>query len=218
VLAGPPAVDGAPTLGGIYFGLFAAAGSHGDKRGTVYDGSGVGVRARAPLHCAQLFEQGCRSAEGTTTGYVRRGDGVVPRTKSDGADREAEIRAEPAIAVLQAGVLACADRWRAREATATPARLQALREQVHDRLLAFIFTPTARERAAMAELTWSEDLAVLRHAALVPSATALLRPRRWLRELRDSPWKPGYLARAGGSGLGWAYRWYQEARLRLARK
>jgi hypothetical protein len=170
------------------------------------------------LHFVHLFEQGCRGDEGMTIGYARADGTVTPLVKQDGPDRQAEQWGQPAIAHIQKGVLACADAWRQREAHADRARLEKLRDEVQDRVLRFIFVPTTKEREAMAQLTWSEDLTTTVFDSLLPSSVGLLQPSRWLRGFYDSAWKPAYLTRTGGPGLGWAFRWYEEVKLRFGRK
>jgi hypothetical protein len=205
--AGDPEI--AP-LDGIYFALKKSPLPGNDdpatrKEGVIADWRrDVGLPGLAVFHFLELFEQAARSEHGTTLGYAERDGRVAPVTKEEGPDREAERRAWPAIAELQEGALACADRF------APPDDAAAARRSLQRALERFIFAPSSDEVAAVSALRHTDDWGAESHRALVgdDGPAALLRPRRWLWTFHHSMWKPAFVLRTGGPMLARAYHRY----------
>jgi hypothetical protein len=201
------------TVDGIYFALKGdpPGGEGADrKEGVVADfRRDRGLPASAPFHFLELFEQAARADHGTAVALVEENGAIVPLLKEDGPDREAERRAQPAIAELQRGILACAgERARSDEHS-----LQAVRRELER----FIFSPSAREIDDIAALSHGDDWGSERVRPLVApdGPAALLRPRRWLRAFHQMLWKPAFVRRTGGPVAARLYHGYIRAKYRL---
>ncbi len=99
-----------PDVHGWYFAFVAAM--HGDFgmgdriEGLIQDARRGDPYERTPMDFEEIFEQGARSGEGTTLGYVEMDGQVMPLLKDDSApDRQGEIACNPLIERFQDGVL-----------------------------------------------------------------------------------------------------------------
>ncbi len=191
-----------PQVFGYYFalinGIHAAPLTHGTATGLFADTARGSPWERAPFDFEELFEQAARAPHATTLGYEQLTDGnVAPLLKSDEApDRQAELRANPAIAQMQQGIHCC---WRHfltlwqltgyRFADLKPYALALC-----ERAVAY---PTPEEVALIAELAHTEDLGHDQLLELVgPPVTwkSLLRPRRLVATLSSRTWRYAPLA------------------------
>jgi len=197
------ALDGGPSLHGVYLGLYAAAD---DREATVFDGRNRSLTDWAPRQFVQIFEQAGRSTEGTVLGY-----------DEEGRPRFGEAAPLGAVVALQAGVrIAVEEHARLlTEGRAPP--LAELRNQARARVRRFVFQPTRDQIDAVAALTHVEDWAGSGAQPLAAPPPSLTAPRRWLDGFYAARWKPAYLRATGGAPLAAAFAAWEAVKLRLRR-
>ncbi len=208
-----------PELHGLYFGLGDGALPPFDdryiahKEGLVFDARRHrSPRQRAILYFLELFEQAARAGHGTTLGYERSGEEVVPVLKESGMARAAELAAQPAIDELQRGIFSCIDEFPA-WLSAHGGTVEAALPAVWRELERVIFVPTRAELASIAQLSHSDDWGADSHRGLVEGAgSPMTHPRAWFRGFHAVHWKPGYLRQTMGPVGCHLYRQYRKLR------
>jgi hypothetical protein len=198
------ALDGGPSLHGIYLGLYAAGE---DRQATVFDGRKRSLTDWAPRQFVQIFEQAGRSDEGTVLGY-----------DDEGRPRFGEAAPLGAVADLQGGVRAAVEAHAHLLAEGRAPPLAELRELARARVRRFVFQPTRDQIEAVAALAHVEDWAGSGAQPLAAAPPPLTAPRRWLDGFYAARWKPAYLrATAGGAPLAAAFAAWEALKLRLRR-
>ncbi|AHE98942.1 glycosyltransferase [Thioalkalivibrio paradoxus] len=191
-----------PELHGWYFAFVGQM--HGDFgageriQGIMFDQRRNDPYERAVMEFEELFEQGARSAEGTTLGYQSDGEGRVhPVLKEDSApDRQDEISCNPLIERFQQGVLTHLEHFHAAW------RLTGYDfDQIRPYTLALVeravIHPTREEVALISRLAHTEDFGHDALLALGPGTVRrrdLLRPRALVDKLRRMAWPQGAMA------------------------
>lgn len=195
-----------PDVHGWYFAFVAAM--HGDfGLGDRIDGLVLDARRgdpyeRTPMDFEEIFEQGARSGEGTTLGYVEKEGRVMPLLKDDSApDRKGEIACNPLIERFQDGVLDHLDHFHAawrltgyRSSDIKPYLLALL-----ERAVAY---PTREEVREISRLVHTEDFGhdhTLDIGMTPVRYRDLFRPRHLYQKLRHQPWKFSAFAHFGWS-------------------
>jgi FMN phosphatase YigB (HAD superfamily) len=185
-----------PDVHGWYFAFVAAM--HGDFglgdriEGLIQDVRRGDPYERTPMDFEEIFEQGARSCEGTTLGYVERDGQVLPLLKDDSApDRQGEIACNPLIERFQDGVLDHLEHfhaaWRLTGYCASDIKPYVL--GLLERAVAY---PTREEVMEISRLVHSEDFGhdhTLDIGVVPVRYRDLFRPGRLYRKLRHLPWK-----------------------------
>jgi FMN phosphatase YigB (HAD superfamily) len=202
-----------PDVHGWYFAFVAAM--HGDfGMGDSIEGLIQDVRRgdpyeRAPMDFEEIFEQGARSGEGTTLGYIDAGGRVVPVLKDDAAsDRQGEIACNSLIARFQAGVLDHLTHFHAAWRL-TGYTLDDIKPYVLALLERAVVYPTREEVAEISHLVHTEDFGhdhTLDMAATPVGYFDWLRPRRLYRKLRHLPWKYAAFVHFSSTLPAWLFR------------
>lgn len=202
-----------PDVHGWYFAFVAAM--HGDFgmgdriEGLIQDARRGDPYERAPMDFEEIFEQGARSGEGTTLGYVEQDGQVVPVLKADAApDREGEIACNPLIEHFQAGVLDHLEHFHAtwRLTGYSAAEIKPYVLALLERAVVY---PTREEVEQISRLVHTEDFG--HDNTLDMSCTPigyfdLLRPRRLHQKLKSLPWKFAAFARFSSPLPAWLFR------------
>ena len=202
-----------PDVHGWYFAFVAAM--HGDFgmgdriEGLIQDVRRGDPYERAPMDFEEIFEQGARSGEGTTLGYVDAGGRVIPVLKDDAAlDRQGEIACNPLIARFQAGVLDHLTHFHAAWRL-TGYTLDDIKPYVLAVLERAVVYPTREEVAEISRLVHTEDFGhdhTLDIAAASIGYSDLLRPRRLYQKLQPQTWKFAAFARFPWAFPAWLFR------------
>ena len=210
-----------PDVRGFYFAL--VTGLHGDFEGSDrLEGLMLDMRRGNPFERAcfdfeELFEQGARSPEATTIGYVRQGDRVSPRLKHDDApDRRGELACNPLIDALQAGVLCHARHFVAAQRL-TGMGFETLKPYVLGLLERAVAYPTPEEVDNIRRLVHTEDFGhdhVLDLAGAPLAWRDLISPARMRRKLHLSPWPYAQAAHLATGLPAWLLRVLQLRRFR----
>ena len=202
-----------PDVEGWYFAFVAAM--HGDfGMGERIAGLMTDVRngdpyERTPMDFEEIFEQGARSQEGTTLGYVQTDGNVSPVLKDDTSpDRAGEIACNPLIARFQEGVLAHLEHFHAvwQLTGYTSSDLKPYVQALLERAVAY---PSQEEVAEISRLVHTEDFG---HDDTLNIENApigyldLLRPRHLYRRLQYRPWKFAAFARFPTMLFSWLFR------------
>jgi predicted HAD superfamily hydrolase len=196
-----------PEVHGWYFAFVAAM--HGDFgmrdriEGLIQDVRRGDPYERTPMDFEEIFEQGARSGEGTTLGYIERDGQVMPALKDDRApDRQGEIACNPLVERFQAGVLDHLEHfyaaWRL-----TGHNAAEIKPYVLALLERAVVYPTREEVEQIGLLVHTEDFGhdhTLDIASAPVGYADLLRPRRLYLKLRHQPWKFAAFAR-----FNWAF-------------
>jgi hypothetical protein len=203
-----------PDVHGWYFAFVAAM--HGDFgmgdriEGLIQDVRRGDPYERAPMDFEEIFEQGARSGEGTTLGYVDAGGRVIPVLKDDAAsDRQGEIACNPLIARFQAGVLDHLTHFHAAWRL-TGYTLDDIKPYVLALLERAVVYPTREEVAEISRLVHTEDFGhdhTLDIAAASIGYSDLLRPRRLYQKLQPQTWKFAAFASFATWLPAWLFRW-----------
>jgi FMN phosphatase YigB (HAD superfamily) len=202
-----------PDVHGWYFAFVAAM--HGDfgmgdrVEGLIQDVRRDDPYERAPMDFEEIFEQGARSGEGTTLGYVEQDGQVVPILKADAApDREGEIACNPLIEQFQAGVLDHLEHFHAawRLTGYSAAEIKPYVLALLERAVVY---PTREEVEHISRLVHTEDFGhdhTLDMGCIPVGYLDLLRPRRLYRKLKSLPWKFAAFARFSTPLPAWLFR------------
>jgi predicted HAD superfamily hydrolase len=202
-----------PDVHGWYFAFVAAM--HGDFgmgdriEGLIQDVRRNDPYERTPMDFEEIFEQGARSGEGTTMGYVERDGQVKPLLKDESApDRQREIACNPFIERFQDGVLDHLEHfhavWRL-----TGYRTSDIKPYVLGLLERAVAYPTREEVKEISRLVHTEDFG---HDHTLDMGVAparyrdLFRPRRLYRRLKHQPWKFAAFAQFNGMFPAWIFR------------
>jgi hypothetical protein len=185
-----------PDVHGWYFAFVAAM--HGDFgmgdriEGLIQDVRRGDPYERTPMDFEEIFEQGARSGEGTTLGYVERDGQITPLLKDDDApDRLGELACNPLIERFQCGVLDHLEHFHATWRL-TGYRASDIKPYVLGLLERAVAYPTREEVMEISRLVHTEDFGhdhTLNISVVPVRYLDLLRPGRLYRKLRNRPWK-----------------------------
>lgn len=202
-----------PDVHGWYFAFVAAM--HGDFgmgeriEGLIQDARNGNPYERTPMDFEEIFEQGARSGEGTTLGYVEKDDQVMPVLKEDHApDRQGEIACNPLIERFQAGVLDHLEHFHAAWRL-TGYKAAEIKPYVLALLERAVVYPSREEVREISRLVHTEDFGhdhTLDMATTSVGYSDLLQPRRLYRKLKHLPWKYAAFAHFSSMLPAWLFR------------
>ena len=202
-----------PDVHGWYFAFVAAM--HGDFgmgdriEGLIQDARRGDPYERTPMDFEEIFEQGARSGEGTTLGYVEQDGKVVPLLKDDSAPgRQGEIACNLFIERFQAGVLDHLEHFHAAWRL-TGYRASDIKPYVLALLERAVVYPTREEVREISRLVHTEDFGhdhTLDIAMAPATYLDLFRPRHLYRKLRHRPWKFAAFVRFPWAFPAWFFR------------
>lgn len=212
-----------PEVRGYYFAFVGqmhsefARADHID--GLLSDVRNQNLCERTPGEFEELFEQGARALEATTLGYRRLDDGrVTPVLKDDSSpDRQGEIASNPHIAAMHQGALEHLEHFYAAHEL-TGYNFAQLKPYLLALLERAVVYPTKEEISQIGQLVHTEDFGH-DHTLDIGNRSLewrqfLLRPRRFMHELRLAPWRYAILARLPIPVPTWFYRmlWMRKQR------
>lgn len=202
-----------PDVHGWYFAFVSAM--HGDFgmgdriEGLIQDARRGDPYERTPMDFEEIFEQGARSLEGTTLGYVEKDGLVSPVLKDDQApDRQGEIACNPLIERFQNGVLDHLAHFHAAWRL-TGYSTADLKPYVQGLLERAVVYPTREEVSEIGRLVHTEDFGhdhILDIAAKPVGYLDLLRPGRLHERLRHQPWRYAAFAHFSSALPAWLFR------------
>ncbi|WP_020561108.1 HAD family hydrolase [Thiofilum flexile] len=186
-----------PEVSGFYFALVPKLHNdfyqHNQAEGIIYDSRRSNACERVVAEFEEVFEQGARALHGSTIGYSQDALGSwQPLLKADSApDRAAEIRANPYVEQIQAGVL---DYWQHFQ------KIQQLTGFTSHEILPFVYGtleravvyPTPQEVKLIRRLVHTEDFGhdhVLTLAERWFQWRDLLSPKRFWQYLQVEAWR-----------------------------
>lgn len=202
-----------PDVHGWYFAFLATM--HGDfgagdrVEGIMLDARRADPYERAPWDFEEIFEQGARSGEGTTLGYLDQAGTVVPQLKDDTApDRQDEIECNWLIEKFQDGVLDHLEHFHAAWKL-TGYRCADIKPYAAALIERAVVYPTREEVGQIGRLVHTEDFGhdhTLDISASKIGYLDLLMPMRLYKTLRHEPWKFAVFAHMASAFPVWLFR------------
>lgn len=163
---------------------------------------------RAIMDFPQLFEQAATAPHASTIGYKEENGVVVPTLKTTSSeDRKQELNQFELIDQIQQGIMSFAKSYT--EVTSYVS-INIENAKIHEvkKLNEFIVNPKMEYVNALEKLYHSEDWGtqnILKIISPSVSKKSILKPRRLLKELRESFWKQGTLKKVNLPFLVYLY-------------
>jgi hypothetical protein len=181
-----------PAVHGYYLALEGSGlYSSGNKTGFVHDFRNPTPDGTSLGFFKLAFEFSCRAPHGTTTGYAELAGGrVVPLFKRD----EREKVSNPAIAILQRGVLDCARQYvqLMKVERVDPCQLRDALLSVYDKQVSF---PSPAMAEAFRTIINTEDFGSDKVKGIADTFCSkdFFRPKQALEKLVETPWREATL-------------------------
>ncbi|MEW8690878.1 MAG: glycosyltransferase [Candidatus Thiodiazotropha endolucinida] len=194
--------DDFPKMSGYYFAFVGKIhkefGEDNRVHGLLYEADSDPEAFKTATEFEELFEQGARSLEATTTGYADDDGMISPILKpSDSADRVAEIQCNESIEQIHAGVQSSTEAF-VNAYRLTGVEFDQLRPYGFALLERAIIYPTRDEIEHITGLAHSEDFGHENILNLksppVRLGGLLFHPRAVWRNLLNAPWKAAMFA------------------------
>ncbi|MES9976566.1 MAG: hypothetical protein ABW094_20080, partial [Candidatus Thiodiazotropha sp.] len=191
-----------PKMSGYYFAFVGKIhkefGEDNRVHGLLYEANSDPEAFKTATEFEELFEQGARSLEATTTGYADDDGMISPILKpNDSADRVAEIQCNESIKQIHAGVQSSTEAF-VNAYRLTGVNFDQLRPYGFALLERAIIYPTRDEIEHITGLAHSEDFGHENILNLksppVRLGGLLLHPRAVWHNLLNAPWKAAMFA------------------------
>ncbi len=202
-----------PSVHGYYFayvGEIHDPASEDSIEGLLYDAQRDPKHWRVAGEFEELFEQGARSLEATTLGYVEKAGRIQPLLKSnDDIDRQRELASNPMIDALHRGVLSLQTDFLATQSLAG-LEYAALLPYARALLERLVIYPSRKEVEQITRLAHSEDFGHDHTLALLDRplrARNLLRPRAVIARLAAAPWQSALFSELPTPLWAFTFRW-----------
>ncbi len=203
-----------PKMTGYYFAFVGKIhkefGENNQVHGLLYDADRDPEALKTAAEFEELFEQGARSLEATTLGYVDDGGAISPLLKpDDSSDRVAEIQCNESIKQIHAGVLSGTQAF-INACRLTGLGFDQLRPYGFALLERAIIYPTKDEINHITGLAHSEDFGHENILSLksppIRLGGVLFHPRAVWHNLLNAPWKAAMFAELPGNIWNFMFR------------